>query len=62
VEINPQLVESSELSARFFSLKRDNDAITIEHGFVLEDLQTIVTLDEEFREQSAYYAKKAKKE
>jgi len=59
------LVESTEMSARFFSLKRDNDAITIEQGNVLEDLQTIVTLDEELalydREQSAYYAKKAKK-
>ncbi len=59
------LVESTEISARFFSLKRDNDAITIEQGNVLEDLQTIVTLDEELalydREQSAYYAKKAKK-
>jgi AAA15 family ATPase/GTPase len=59
------LVESSDIPARFFSLRRDNDAITIEHGNVLEDLQTIVTLDEELalydREQSAYYAKKAKK-
>jgi len=58
------LVESSALSARFLSLRRDHDAILIEHGNVLEDLQTIVTLDEELalydREQSMYYAKKAR--
>jgi len=58
------LVESSKIPAQFFSLREDNDAITVEHGKVLEDLQTIVTLNEELalydREQSAYYAKKAR--
>jgi predicted ATP-dependent endonuclease of OLD family len=58
------LIETTNMPARFFSLRQDNDAITIEHGNVLEDLQTIVTLEEELalydREQNAYYAKKAR--
>lgn len=58
------LIETTNMPARFFSLRPDNDAITIEHGNVLEDLQTIVTLEEELalydREQNAYYAKKAR--
>jgi predicted ATP-binding protein involved in virulence len=58
------LIETANMPARFFSLRQDNDAITIEQGNVLEDLQTIVTLEEELalydREQNAYYAKKAR--
>jgi AAA15 family ATPase/GTPase len=57
------LIDINQIPARFFSLKRQNQDTNIEQGKVLEDLQTIVSLEEELalydREQSAYYAKKA---
>ncbi|MEN8220987.1 MAG: AAA family ATPase [Pseudomonadota bacterium] len=59
------LVESkpTEIPAHFFSFRMDEGSVVVEQGKILEDLQTIITLDEELalydREQSAYYAKKA---
>ena len=57
------LIDINQIPARFFSLKRQDQDTNIEQGKVLEDLQTIVSLEEELalydREQSAYYAKKA---
>lgn len=57
------LIDINQIPARFFSLKRQDQNTNIEQGKVLEDLQTIISLEEELalydREQSAYYAKKA---
>ncbi len=56
------LIDMNQIPARFFSLKREDEDTNIEQGKVLEDLQTIVSLEEELalydREQSLYYAKK----
>jgi len=56
-------VESKPIPAHFFSFQKDEASVAVEQGKILEDLQTIITLDEELalydREQSAYYAKKA---
>lgn len=54
------LIESTpKMPANFFSLKTDKDGVVIEQGRLLEDLHTIVVLDEvlaqDDREQDFYY-------
>ncbi|MDM8561761.1 AAA family ATPase [Candidatus Marithioploca araucensis] len=54
------LIESTpNLPARFFSLRMDNAGVAVEEGRILEDLNTIVVLDEvlaqDDREQDFYY-------
>ncbi len=54
------LIESTpNMPARFFSLRTDNAGVAVEEGRILEDLNTIVVLDEvlaqDDREQDFYY-------